>query len=57
MYGEIKFSHPSVSNTRSTVANGLQPFPYEKRITMNLAPADDGKCGASADLWIALGKL
>ncbi|MBN1246837.1 MAG: YifB family Mg chelatase-like AAA ATPase [Anaerolineae bacterium] len=47
----------STERTRSAIRNSGFKFPYEKRITINLAPADLRKEGPAYDLAIAIGIL
>ncbi|MDE2125173.1 MAG: YifB family Mg chelatase-like AAA ATPase [Armatimonadetes bacterium] len=47
----------SVDRVRSAIRNSGMHFPYDKRITINLAPADIRKAGPSFDLPIAIGLL
>ena len=42
---------------RAAIKNSGLMFPFDKRITINLAPADTKKAGASFDLPIAVGLL
>ncbi|MEI6432440.1 MAG: magnesium chelatase domain-containing protein, partial [bacterium] len=42
---------------RAAVKNSGLLFPFDKRITINLAPADTKKAGAAFDLPIAIGIL
>lgn len=47
----------SRERVRSAIKNSGFLFPYDKRITINLAPADVRKAGPSFDLPIAMGLL
>jgi magnesium chelatase family protein len=47
----------SIERTRSAIRNSGFTFPYDKRITINLAPADLRKEGPAYDLAIAIGLL
>lgn len=47
----------SIERTRSAIRNSGFTFPYNKRITINLAPADLRKEGPAYDLAIAIGLL
>ncbi len=47
----------SRDRVRTAIKNSSYLFPYDKRITVNLAPADVRKAGPSFDLPIALGIL
>lgn len=47
----------SKSRIRSAVRNCGFPFPYDKRVLVNLAPADEAKKGSYFDLPIACGLI
>ena len=47
----------SRDRVRAAIKNSGYLYPYDKRITVNLAPADVRKAGPSFDLPIALGML
>ena len=47
----------SKERVRAAIKNSKFLFPYDKRVTINLAPADVRKAGPSFDLPIALGIL
>ncbi len=47
----------SKERVRTAVKNSGYQFPYDKKITINLAPADVRKAGPSFDLPIAIGLL
>ena len=47
----------SRERVRTSIKNSGFLFPYDKRITVNLAPADVRKAGPAFDLPIALGLL